>query len=619
MRAAYLLWLQGGRCDSKAPIGQVMLYLYGLERRAVHDVRTDPTARAELPAIRAEIERLLSVYGRHARFKERAGALSDFLAAQGAPASSYLTAPGVREGPLTHTERVALAQCAQDGARLPPAWALRLSVSLLQALLQDVPPTPREKLAAYFIQLYGKHHGPGIVLPAGSRRLQLKYWPDSPTFDGTLKWVTVDTSLPAVAEGDLPPELSGLVQEMARQLARSGGRVPEVAAAPPVPSPRGEYLARPTCEWPDVYRRFLETLRAEVLPGRLTEKWLTELVKAFTELQMLTLEKYRTLCEALAREGIGVHPDPRFSDRMHGQLVLFREDPATAATEPSAAYRACTLLVDLTSVVIASDNQHQFSPAAMLAQLHQEPGLTLSERMRLAAHLHLAMLDPLKLPSLQRQVQALASEERTRTGERLVGLVRLGHGSTLRGKPLKRLLRCFEMLGLDTDQVFDSDAVEPRHARSGTPSNGYRIPPRPTAAVPARVELDFSKVAALHQEQERVSALLDPVFSTPRFLESAPAVISGVDARLQQDRALGRAGLLGLDPVASAFLDVLLGKASWTRAELGALARAQGLPLDGVLERLNEASYEQLDMPLFDDGDPLVLRPEAVVEIATHT
>jgi hypothetical protein len=35
-----------------------------------------------------------------------------------------------------------------------------------------------------------------------------------------------------------------------------------------------------------------------------------------------------------------------------------------------------------------------------------------------------------------------------------------------------------------------------------------------------------------------------------------------------------------------------------------------------VLERLNEASHEQLDLPLFDEGDPLVLCAEAVAAIS---
>jgi hypothetical protein len=54
----------------------------------------------------------------------------------------------------------------------------------------------------------------------------------------------------------------------------------------------------------------------------------------------------------------------------------------------------------------------------------------------------------------------------------------------------------------------------------------------------------------------------------------------------------------------------------WPRGELAALARQRALPLDGTLERINEACYEHLDRPLFKGGDPVVVSAEAMAAIA---
>src|SRR2546423_4334002 len=62
-RAAYLAWLADGRRYSRAPIGYVFLFFYGLERRVLCDLAHDDTVRYELPAVRTEGQRLLRIYG----------------------------------------------------------------------------------------------------------------------------------------------------------------------------------------------------------------------------------------------------------------------------------------------------------------------------------------------------------------------------------------------------------------------------------------------------------------------------------------------------------------------------------------------------------------------------
>jgi TerB-like protein len=92
-RAAYLDWLATGRNRPDADLGYVFLYFYGLERRALYDARTSAAAKADLPWIEAELERLLGIYGRSGSFQTYAGSLLDLLRHQVVNPRLYDAAP----------------------------------------------------------------------------------------------------------------------------------------------------------------------------------------------------------------------------------------------------------------------------------------------------------------------------------------------------------------------------------------------------------------------------------------------------------------------------------------------------------------------------------------------
>jgi len=120
------------------------------------------------------------------------------------------------------------------------------------------------------------------------------------------------------------------------------------------------------------------------------------------------------------------------------------------------------------------------------------------------------------------------------------------------------------------------------------------------------LRLDPRKVAALQRDSERVAQLLASVFEGETSAEEpAPAVAD------PHDNLAGESAL-GLDAKHSEFLKTLLGRSSWARSELEELAEDRGLPVDGALERLNDAALDKLNTPLFDEGDPIALNPEAV-------
>jgi hypothetical protein len=176
---------------------------------------------------------------------------------------------------------------------------------------------------------------------------------------------------------------------------------------------------------------------------------------------------------------------------------------------------------------------------------------------------------------------------------------------------MNALLKSFDWLGLpDRGRLFNralGGDGDPFPRREVPTRRGYRIPPSPAPSNSPPVTLDFAKVASLKEEQAHLDAVLAAVFAEA-LPEAGTSAVTPLPARTP----------LSLDPAASAFLQTLLTQSTWTRAALAQLARTHSLPLDGVLERINEAAYEHLEVPLFEEGEPLVLNREAVEKIESQ-
>lgn len=214
-RAGYLTWLSTGRDNPRADIGYVFLYFYGLERRALHDVAQEPGAAAERPALIAELERLLSIYGENPSFCGYATSLRDLLLALELPSGSYLQPPAMPSGePLTPADWVALGMCASDGAPLPAAWACRWALQepelAPEVRAQRVP----GELEALFEEIYRSRYGDGLVLSEGRVKLRLTHRPASPSF---LQEVRITTAVPDASEQERAREQLAAVASEARE------------------------------------------------------------------------------------------------------------------------------------------------------------------------------------------------------------------------------------------------------------------------------------------------------------------------------------------------------------------------------------------------------------------
>lgn len=108
-------------------------------------------------------------------------------------------------------------------------------------------------------------------------------------------------------------------------------------------------------------------------------------------------------------------------------------------------------------------------------------------------------------------------------------------------------------------------------------------------------KLDAKRIAQLHADDKRVTALLSNIFQEETVPPTPPAIA-------EEEIEVRTTRLLGLDQSHSAFARMLLSRPQWSREQLLDVAADLNLMLDGALERINEASYDAHDLP-FTEGD----------------
>ncbi|WP_256373391.1 tellurite resistance TerB family protein [Actinosynnema pretiosum] len=634
-RAAYLLWLDGGRKAPNAYIGYVFLYFYGLERRALVDPRRDSTAAADLPRIFAEVNRLLIVYGDNRSFHGYATgfrALLHALLDQGEGAPPDPDEHNRWDPPLRL--RLGIGRFAEAGSPVPVDWAW--SWAMTHPEINPRTPSVRcpDEFRALFTVRYRAEHGDGIVVRPLKKRVELRYHPAS----SGIGEVTVTTGVPDVLTAAVPTrKLAALVDSCADDLdaySRLLGRQPEASgtlpalALLPAELVAGEGL-RPVRELVD------RLLPAELPQARFELSELTGLWPTRTPGKFLKADAVG-IAQLLDKLGVGIEPDVRVGGPVlaSGPAVLFRVT-AAQPTSASPEYTAATTLLHLAAVVSAADDDVSDEERDhLVAHLESSLDLTEGERIRLAAHLDRLLASAPKLTGLTKRLAVLSDAQRAHVA-RFATIVAAVDGVVSPGE-VDTLRKIYKLLGQDPDSVYAElhtlSAAAPRSVKGASPRpapatepvtvvpsngapSGYRIPSRPKpepAAQPGRVglvRLDPELVAAKMRESAAVAALLADVFDDEPE-EPQPVPIAPPAPVVQVD-PVG-----SLDNAHSAVLRRLATAPEWSRADYESLCAGFGLLPEGALDVLNEAACETCDEPVVeDDGDRLTINDYALGEL----
>lgn len=601
-RRSYLQWLASGRQDPEVNIGYVFLYFYGLERRVLVDARTDPAAKAEVPAIKAEIHRLLGIYGDSNSFRRYATHFLSYLEAEHVSAKVYLGAPPIiteRSYELPLSLKLCLGQLAVDQQPVPVCWALAWALADPNISRRTAVTRCETEFAQLFRQKYAEAHGDGFILRHNKTKLQFAYQPASGGLRGELFQQSIG-DLPDVSAVKAPVQkLQTLVEACTEALdpySRFIGRNPDKAQA------LEGLLQLPVALWPAPVKAALEDLKARVGDGMVVISF-GELSGRLKSAGPLSREKVLGLARALQDLHLGMEPDVLAGTRTpkaEDKVALFATPPEDGDARVAPPYQAAAVTLDLACMVALADGEasaHEL--LALTRHIDSWSHLSAAHRKRLKAHLRLGIDQPATLAGLKKKLEPLAVEARRSIVRFLAHLTQAD--GVVSPAEVKFLERTYKALGLDTKLVYtDLHANEAPAPAAVAPESALQKPQGFT--------LDPARIAQLQKETAEVSALLANVFVEEGGQESAEAAA----APTEEEPAEATTGILGLDADHSAFMRLLVTRSSWLRDELADAASDMELMLDGALEHINEAVLDAFDAPLTEGEDPIEINHEVL-------
>jgi uncharacterized tellurite resistance protein B-like protein len=594
-RAAYLDWLAAGR-PAGAPIGYVFLFFYGLERRVLFDARHDSAARAEIPVLLHEVERLKQLYPDQRSFQ---GYASEFLVAgllmKGEVDPREIEPPmpdGSWELPLA--TRVALGTFAANRQPIPPVWALSWLHCDPDTRLRTPAKRCKQEFTTLFRIAYQGQFGEGMIVEPPKRTLELVYRPASAGFNGTVSLGT--RALPDVSHLRKPQlQLREIAERVTAQLddysrAIGNGR--------PGASPSA--LAYLPTELGDIARFSSVAPLSAFLAGSLQGQDtglidVSGLLDHFPELGARPSQKQSIAISRLVeRLGYGLEPDPAthrkaFVDST--RVGLYRLDGDR--TLPARNLDGAIGMLGLCSLVARADGT--IMPAeerAIFEQVTRAYGLSALEARRMRAHLAWLGHRPATLNDARKRLAQLAPDQAQQTGRFLVTVAGIdGH---IAPDEVRVLTRLYQAMGL-SDQQLHSDLHHlttrqgPARIVDAAPPATHRIPNPPVSELGERLELDPAYLRLVQQQTAEIAGVLDTVFADDEVEPAVPDVVLPDDDSVP-DRT---------DPYRE-LIELLSVRPSWEMAELAAMARSLGLMASGAIETINDrAAAVGLD-PLLD-------------------
>lgn len=617
LRRAYLHWLAGGRVG-EIDTGMLFLFFYGLERRVLVDAAQDAAATADFPAIAAELERLLGLYGASGSFKGYVQRLLAWMRLDHSMPHLYAQ-PQAWSGTNADAEqatRVALGQAAVDHVPVPPALAAEWVRAHPNIRKWPSVWHCRTEFNRLFAIRYAELFGAGMVLPVNKTRLKLSYRPGSAGLLGSAVCVRDAGAIPDVLLQQGPVKtLQPLVDACGRELEPYR----HFLVQHPGPDTTGESLSLlPVALWPPDRRAKLDALRAHL--DQPAAMQFADVLIAIDLPSVLDRTKARALINALASEGIGLVPDVFDGARTPtatASVVLFNSPEEMLRTESTHAYKAARLMLELAACVAWADGE--FSPAeqfflrdAIVGWAH----LDAREQKRLQAHMVWLVQVPPVLSSLKKRLELLQGDVRRVVADFLIALAQAD--GEISPAEVRVLQKAFPLLGLSADAVYA------QLHQAGIAAMAPTRTKVPTAAPTAggSFVLDPQRLAALRADTEKVAVLLEGIFADapaedPEDPEHDRFAATTRSVMAEEEPAKPETALPGLDPAHAALVQLLCSRPHWMRAELTDAATDLELMLDGALEQINEAALEVFGSPLVEGSDPLDINPEVLEQLTS--
>ncbi|WP_166654342.1 TerB N-terminal domain-containing protein [Tahibacter aquaticus] len=600
-RTLFLNWLSHGRADGSVAIGIVFLFYYGIERRILVDAVTDPAARAEVPRLLAEVDRLRRIYV-HSAFHDYSGSLRDLAIALYGNASRFRATATLSPGNMPTGMTIVLGRLVGEGQALPAVLAFDWARCLDDAPRQSAFRLVEAELEALFIARYTARYPTGLVISAPKRQLSIEHRGAAGNRIGLRLTVGVpDVRGISAPQRPLLQLLQACLEDLGalvRVRKRERPTALEVAAALPAEL-RGSGANEGMKPLYDLMDGALKSTPIGVFAGD----------RLLTAAGVLAGQKWgkrecTALLSALDSIGIGVEPDVRFDGPIVDatkSVAVFRL-PDDAARSPSANYRMGQLLLQLAVAVAAADGElDEREMEEALQHLDRLFALEPTERLRLQAHLAWLESAPPSLAKLSNRLKSLPPEPRRALADVVVGIA--AADGRIDPAELRTLEKVYRALGLDAATL----PADVHRVQTGVAPR----PMQPTTATKPQ-GLDVDAIAAKLKETAEVQRLLSSIFVEDSSMPLVDAVTPSVPTYTASPIESANLPIAGLDAAHSTLLRQLLAHSSdmVDRADVERWCDPLGLLPDGALESVNEAAYSVAGDALLEVDECISIRSD---------
>ncbi len=621
-RSAYLNWLSSGRNDPEVDIGYVFLYYYGLERRLLYDVESEFIYKNEIKSIVAEVERLLNIYGNNRSFNTYANSLLTFIKAddflktnlyeQAAPNATYHTGLPIKL-------IVGLGQLVKDGVAIPADWALSWYLSSVNPHFISRTPAKRckEEFRKIFEEEYVRIFGDGLILE-----------PEKENFNYTYTYQPASRSLLGIKSyGKLLdiPNISTFVEELDAltpiiqychdrlgSYSRFLGKNPEMVGS------LDAILELPASIWPSDVKNIISQIKSEVSqssdPIEITFSLFT---LKLPEWKDRSKQKMSLLLNALERYyQLGVEPDCRIGGiipEADSSVFIFELDPDSTDRVFEPNYAVIALAMNLCVLVFQEDKDILEKKITLLVNQVNKWVSSFSEQQRLKVYIRYLEKQQLQFVGQKKRIGTLNLKQKEMVAN-IVTQVVLTNG-TFSVSVMRMMERITNLLGIEYSFLYNKMhqmAAEPITVISGSSDIGFSIPIHPDKTqipIDESIHLDMNKVASLQVDSEKVAAILGAVFNEDGALQDNVNVEKPKTPLNNTTKVYW-----GLPANLSEMVQMLIAKSTWNRAELAIIVQNRGLMLDGTLEQINEAAYDNFDQP-FAEGEEIIEINQEIVKV----
>ena len=592
-RATYLDWLASGRIDEDTGVSFVFLYFYGIERRFF----LDRPKRKEQKLLVAEVNRLVNIYGQNYSIQSYLGTFLDVARIITMDHDNIEQIEYERYGyELPLGLRYSIGRLIKEGTRLDAFWMFQWYVLHPETRLRTPAKRAHSEFKTLFTRLFNEKYPNGLRINAPKRNLKVEYKAASHAFEVDLtKKVGVVPDIGALTR---PVKLAGEIVDQAVTALDRYSRF--IGKHPDKKETMEAYAHLPQQLWNTLHSTELENLRnwtTEVIENG----GLVPLVQVLERIEgeqpeKLTKARLVKVADTLARLSVGMAPDPRFSLRspkLEEPVVLFRlPDGMTTLSEVSDQFLITLISLAMGSFIANADGNVSSRERDYLEADVENSNVSIAEKARLQANLKWFLTVEPDLRMLQKRLREV-SENVLHSLGRLALYMAAADGGIDPGE-IQAIERLYKAMGLSTDSILSdlhklASRADPVTVRTAKDDLGeYKIP------LPPKLDetlIDTKLVASVEADTLHASSILKEIFSDED--EEAD------DETLDEPDESGDA-ISGLDPRHEAFVRELTTRTHWSEPEFQALTKQFQLMEDGVLETVNEWSYENFDDSLIE-------------------